>query len=148
MDPKATLEELLTHLGISATITEYPEEDQVMLDIKTDDSSRLIGRSGQTLAELQFLLNRLVFKNDSKVPRIILDVGGYRRQIRELLTKRANDAAEKVRRWGDIVEMEPMNAYDRRIVHQTLKDDPDVETHSVEVDGSDKKVVLIRPRRH
>jgi spoIIIJ-associated protein len=148
MDPKATLHELLTHLGISATITEYPEDDQVMLDIQTDDSSRLIGRSGQTLAELQFLLNRLVFKNDSKVPRIILDVGGYRRQIRDLLTKRANEAAEKVRRWGDIVEMEPMNAYDRRIVHQTLKDDPDVETHSVEVDGSDKKVVLIRPRRH
>ena len=41
-----------------------------------------------------------------------------------------------------------MNAYDRRIIHQALKDDPDVETHSVEVDGSEKKVVLIRPRRH
>ena len=148
MDPKATLEELLRHLGIPATITEQPSEDQVMLDIETEEPARLIGRSGQTLAELQFLLNRLVFKNDSKVPRIILDVGGYRRQIRELLSKRAIEAAEKVRRWGDIVELEPMNAYDRRIVHQALKDDPDVETHSVEVDGSEKKVVLIRPRRN
>ena len=62
--------------------------------------------------------------------------------------KRAKEAAEKVRRWGDIIELEPMNAYDRRIVHQALKDDPDVETHSVEIDGSDKKVILLRPRRN
>ena len=81
------------------------------------------------------------------MPHIILDVGGYRQQAREQLVKRAKEAAEKVRRWGDITELEPMNAFDRRVVHQTLKEDPDVETHSVEVEGSDKKVILIRPRR-
>jgi spoIIIJ-associated protein len=67
-------------------------------------------------------------------------------QAREVLIKKAKDAAEKVRRWGDAVELEPMGAFDRRIVHQALRDDPDVETHSVEVDGTDKKALILRPR--
>lgn len=147
MDSKATLAELLTHLGFTATITESAVDDQILLDIQTEDPGRLIGRSGQTLGDLQFVMNRLIFKGDTKIPRIILDVGGYRQQAREQLVKHAQEAAEKVRRWGDVVELEPMNAFDRRIVHQALKEDPDIETHSVEVDGSEKKVILIRPKR-
>jgi spoIIIJ-associated protein len=61
--------------------------------------------------------------------------------------KKAREAAEKVKRWGDVVELEPLNAFDRRIVHNALKDDPAVETHSVEVDGTNKKAILLRPRR-
>jgi spoIIIJ-associated protein len=73
-------------------------------------------------------------------------VGGYRAQAREALVKRAQDAAEKVRRWGDVVELEPLSAFDRRIVHQALKDDPGVETKSVEVEGTEKKAILLRPK--
>ncbi len=78
----------------------------------------------------------------------MLDVGGYRSQARDILIKKAKDAAEKVRRWGDAVELEPLNAYDRRTVHQALKDDPDIDTQSVEVDGTEKKVLLLRPKKH
>ena len=148
MNAKETLEQLLTHLGFQAAVKELVVEGQQVLDIETDDPGRLIGRQGQTLTDLQYLLNRLVTHNDDPASRVLLDVGGYRQQAREQLTTRAKEAAEKVRRWGDIIELEPMNAYDRRIVHQALKDDPDVETHSVEIDGSDKKVILLRPRRH
>jgi len=77
----------------------------------------------------------------------MLDVGGYRAQAREVLVKKAQEAAEKVRRWGDAVEMEPLNAFDRRIVHHALRDDPDVESHSVEVEGTEKKVLILRPKR-
>jgi len=77
----------------------------------------------------------------------MIDVGGYRAQTRDALVKRANEAAEKVRRWGDVVELEPMNAYDRRIIHSALRDDPTVETHSVEVEGTEKKAILLRPKR-
>ena len=147
MDPKATLEQLLQHMGFTATVVSREVEDQILLDIESEDPGRLIGRAGQTLGDLQFMVNRLVFKGDTTVPHILLDVGGYRQQAKEQLVKRAKEAAEKVRRWGDITELEPMNAFDRRVVHQTLKEDPDVETHSVEVEGSDKKVILIRPRR-
>ena len=115
--------------------------------MKTEDSGRLIGRQGQTLADLQYLLNRMVFQQDSTCPKVTVDIGGYRTQAREALVKKAKEAAEKVRRWGDIVELEPLNAFDRRIVHNALKDDLGVETHSVEVEGTDKKAVLLRPRR-
>ena len=145
--PKATLEQLLQHLGFTATVTERVERDTVLLDVQVEDSGRLIGRQGQVLADLQYLANRLLFHHDQTAPRVTVDIGGYRAQAGEALVKRAREAAEKVRRLGDIVELEPMNAYDRRIVHGVLKDDPQVESHSVEVEGTDKKAILLRPKR-
>ena len=144
--PKEILETILTSLGFSATVEEHKLEEGVLLDVKTDDAGRLIGRQGQTLSDLQYITNRLLFQQDATAPKVMVDVGGYRAQAREALVKKAKDAAEKVRRWGDTVELEPMTAFDRRVVHQALKDDPDVETHSAEVDGTDKKAILLRPR--
>ena len=145
--PKETLEKILGSLGFEAGVEEQTMDDGILLDVKTDDAGRLIGRQGQTLADLQYITNRLLFHQDPAAPKVMVDVGGYRSQARESLVKRARDAAEKVRRWGDVVELEPMNAFDRRVVHQALKDDPDVETQSVEVDGTDKKALLLRPRK-
>ena len=144
---KAILEELLRHLGFEATVEEQDFDGSVLLDVKTEDSGRLIGRQGQTLADLQYLLNRMLFQNDTDAPKVTVDVGGYRVQAREALVKKAQTAADKVRRWGDVVELEPMNAFDRRIVHNALKDDPNVETHSIEVEGTNKKAILLRPKR-
>lgn len=145
--PKEILEKILGSLGFPATVEEQKIGDDLMLDVKTDESGRLIGRQGQTLADLQYIVNRILFQQDQNAPKVMLDVGGYRSQAREALIKKAKEAAEKVRRWGDAVELEPLNAYDRRIVHQTLRDDPDIETHSVEVDGTDKKALILRPKR-
>lgn len=145
--PKATLEKILESLGFSATVEEHTLEDGVLLNVKTDDPGRLIGRQGQTLADLQYVTNRLLFQQDRTAPKVMVDVGGYRAQARDVLVKKAKDAAEKVRRWGDVVELEPMSAFDRRVVHQALKDDPQIETHSVEVEGTDKKAILLRPRQ-
>jgi len=144
--PKATLEKILELLGFPATVEEHTLEDGILLDVKTDDSGRLIGRQGQTLADLQYITNRLLFQQDPSAPKAMVDVGGYRAQARDALVKKAKDAAEKVRRWGDVVELEPLSAFDRRIIHQALKDDPSVETHSVEVEGTEKKAILLRPR--
>ena len=145
-DSKAILQQMLDHLGFNATVEEHHMEDGVLLDVKTEDSGRLIGRQGQTLADLQYLTNRLLFQQDPSAPKIMVDVSGYRAQAREALVKKAREAAEKVRRWGDVVELEPLNAFDRRIIHQALKDDPHIETHSVEVEGTDKKAILLRPK--
>jgi spoIIIJ-associated protein len=143
---KATLEKLLQLLGFPATVEEHTLEEGLLLDVKTDDPGRLIGRQGQTLSDLQYITNRLLFQQDPNAPKVMVDVGGYRSQARESLVKKAKDAAEKVRRWGDVVELEPLSAFDRRIVHQALKDDPDIETHSVEVEGTEKKAILLRPK--
>ena len=145
-EPRATLQRILELLGFSTTVEEHHLEDGLLLDVKTDDSGRLIGRQGQTLSDLQYITNRMLFQQDPSVPKITVDICGYRAQAREALVKKAKDAAEKVRRWGDVVELEPLNAFDRRIIHQALKNDPGVETHSVEVEGTDKKAILLRPK--
>jgi len=147
-EPKTILTDLLKHMGFEPTIAEQKLDDGgLFLDVQCADSNRLIGRHGQILGDLQYLSNRICFNADPEAPRITVDVGGYRAQAREVLIKRAKDAADKVRKWGDIVELEPMNAYDRRVVHQALRDDPDIETQSVEVEGTDKKAMLLRPKR-
>jgi spoIIIJ-associated protein len=145
--PKETLEKILQLLGFDAAVEEHTLEDGILLDVKTEESGRLIGRQGQTLSDLQYIANRLLFQQDATAPKVMVDVGGYRAQAREALVKKAKDAAEKVRRWGDVVELEPLSAFDRRIIHQALKDDPNVETHSVEVEGTDKKAILLRPKQ-
>jgi spoIIIJ-associated protein len=145
--PKDTLQKLLELLGFPATVEEQKLDDGMLLEVKTEDSGRLIGRQGQTLSDLQYITNRLLFQQDQGAPKVMVDVGGYRSQAREALIKKAKEAAEKVRRWGDVVEMEPLSAFDRRIVHNAIKDDPDIETHSVEVEGTDKKVILFRTKR-
>ena len=145
-DPRATLQQLLELLGFVTTVEEHRLEDGLLLDVKTEDSGRLIGRQGQTLSDLQYITNRMLFHQDPTVPKVTVDVGNYRAQARDALVKKAKDAAEKVRRWGDVVELEPLSAFDRRIIHQALKDDPAIETHSVEVEGTDKKAILLRPK--
>jgi spoIIIJ-associated protein len=145
--PKEVLEKILALLDIPATVEAQKLDDIFLLDVKTEESGRLIGRQGQTLADLQYITNRILFQKDAGSPKVMVDVGGYRAQAREALVKKAQDAAEKVRRWGEPVELEPLGSFDRRIIHHAFKDDPDVETHSIEVDGNDKKVLLLRPRR-
>ncbi|MGB9602053.1 MAG: protein jag [Verrucomicrobiia bacterium] len=144
--PKEVLEKILTSLGFNATIEEKQTEDGLLLDVQSEDAGRLIGRQGQTLSELQYLVNRILFKQNVEAPKVIIDVAGYRAQAREALIRKAKEAAEKVRKWGDVVELEPMNAFDRRIIHNALKDDPTVETYSVEVEGTTKKAILLKPR--
>lgn len=144
--PQEVVEKILALLEFPATVEEHQLADGLLLDIKTEESGRLIGRQGQTLADLQYLANRILFQQDPSVPKVTVDVGGYRLQAREALLKRAQEAADKVRRWGEPVELEALGSFDRRIIHHAFKNDPDVETHSVEVDGTERKVLLLRPR--
>ena len=143
--PTETLLKLLHLLGFEAKVEEHLE-DGLLLDVIAEDSGRLIGRQGQTLADLQYILNRILFQQDLSAPKVTVDVGGYRLEARDALIKKAHEAAEKVRRWGDVVELEPLSAFDRRIVHHALKDDPDITTQSVEVDGTNKKAMVLRLR--
>jgi spoIIIJ-associated protein len=145
--PKEVLEKILALLDFPATVEEHKLDDDLLLDVKMEDTGRLIGRQGQTLADLQYITNRILFQQDATSPKVIVDVGGYRLQAREALVKKAQAAADKVRRWGEPVELEALGSFDRRIVHHAFKDDPDVETQSVEVDGTDRKMLLLRPRR-
>src|SRR5437879_4505159 len=94
--PKEVLTKVLASLGFESVVEEQQMEDGLVLDVKTEDSGRLIGRQGQTLADLQYITNRLLFQQDTSAPKVTVDVGGYRSQAREALVKKAKDAAEKV----------------------------------------------------
>jgi spoIIIJ-associated protein len=146
--PKVTLEKMLELMGFTVTVDERPFDDGLLLDIKTDDPGRLIGRQGRTLSDLQYVLSRLCHTQDPASPKLTVDVGGYRTAAHDAIVKLALETAERVRRGGDIMELEPMNSYERRLVHQALREDPDIETQSVEVEGTDKKAILLRPKRH
>ncbi|MBO34920.1 MAG: single-stranded DNA-binding protein [Verrucomicrobiales bacterium] len=144
-DPKDILQNMLDRLGFEVTIEEKETEKGSCLNVETGDPGRLIGRQGRTLADLQYLTNRINFQNDKEAPKVTVDVGNYRGESTDGLAKKAKEAAAKARRWGDIVELSPMNAYDRRIVHQALKEEEGVTTESIEVDGTSDKAVIIRP---
>lgn len=145
---KDILENMLTRLGFDAAVEETPMDSGSLLNVKTeDDPGRLIGRQGRTLSDLQYLTNRLLIVQDKEAPKVTVDVGNYRTESRDGLIEKAKAAAEKARRWGEVVELDPLNAFDRRVVHQTLRDVEDVSTESIEVEGTANKVILIRPVR-
>ena len=146
--PKSILENLLSRLGFNATVEETPMDDGSLLNVNTeDDPGRLIGRQGRTLSDLQYLTNRLLIVQDKEAPKVTVDVGNYRTENRESVIKKANEAADKARRWGEVVEMEPMTAFDRRTVHQALAEAEGITTESIEVDGTTNKVVLVRLKK-
>ena len=145
--PKSILENMLNHLGFDASVEETALDSGSLLNVKTeDDPGRLIGRQGRTLSDLQYLTNRLLIVQDHEAPKVTVDVGNYRTENREELVQKAKAAAEKARRWGEVVEMEPMNAFDRRVVHQALEEAEDVTTESIEVEDTNRKMILVRPK--
>lgn len=146
-EPKELIKEVLGHMGFEAEVEEQDIAGEHLFNIKTEDAGRLIGRQGNTLADLQYLVNRILFRDNPDAPKLTLDVGGYRGAAREALVKKATDAAEKAKKRGDVVELEPMNSFDRWVVHNTLKEVDGIETSSVEVEGTSRKAILVRPGR-
>jgi spoIIIJ-associated protein len=152
---KAVLETLLAQMGMVASVTPQTKPPVgggegapgvIALDVKGDDLGILIGRRGQTLASLQHIV-RLIVANQAKarVP-IVIDVEGYKERRYGALQALALRMAEQVKARKRPFALEPMPAYERRIIHLTLADDPDVTTESVG-EGETRKVV-IAPRSH
>ncbi len=163
-----TLGMMLDYLGLDADLHAEEEPDALVIQITSSNTGRIIGRKGQTLESLQLLLNRIVFRGEDDGPRLVLDVDGYARQgngrgeggerrrregrggagdegsaeeRKAILVQQAMDAAKEVKRWGDPIALPKMNSHDRRIIHVTLQNDPEIETNS-EGEGAMKKVVV------
>jgi len=118
---------------------------QSVLDVDGEDLGLLIGRRGQTLASLQYLLNLILAKQLGKRVAFGVDVDGYRRRREEALISLAKRSASRVRSTGRSVTLEPMPPNERRIVHITLADDPAVIT--VSIGEGDARKVAITPAR-
>lgn len=112
-----------------------------VIDISGDDLGALIGRRGETLLNLQYLVNLIIARRYPNEGGVTIDIEHYRHRRAEQIVDLTTRMAERVRENGSPITLEPMSAADRRIVHLTLADDPELETHSTG-DGEDRKVVI------
>lgn len=145
MSPKELLDTLLGYLGFVVEIEEQQSEaGNLTLQIYTEESKRLIGRNGETLDALQFLLNRLLQVKDKDAPKVIVDCEMYKSMREDRIVQRVRDLAERVRATGRSLQLEPMNSYERRLVHNAFKDDPDVATWSPNDSARIKQITLIK----
>ena len=143
-NPKYVLEMILGYLGFVFEVEERKTDMGLVLDIKTREPGRLIGREGHTLDNLQHLVNILTHPEDVE-GRVIVDVDGYRASQQRELIQRVKRAARRVVETGKPILLEPMNSFDRRQVHQMFKDDPKVMSCSPEGNSRYKRIEL-RPR--
>ncbi|MBR0179184.1 MAG: KH domain-containing protein [Firmicutes bacterium] len=129
-DARAFLDPIFAKLGVAPEITPEVKEGILWLTVSGDDLGILIGRRGETLNSLQYLVNLAVNKRRHEHARLVLDVEGYREGREETLTALARKMAEKAVRSGRRVELEPMNPHERRVVHIALQEDKRVDTVS------------------
>ncbi len=135
------LGELFEKMGIDAEL-EFAEEDELLkINVVTKSSGMIIGRRGETLDSLQFLTGLVVNRNNTTYRKIIIDTENYRKKREETLEELANRIAAKVEKSGRNKTLEPMNPYERRIIHSTLQKNKNVETFSVGEEPNRKVVI-------
>jgi spoIIIJ-associated protein len=138
---RAVLERVLDELEISADVEIEEDEESITGRIEGEDLGLLIGRHGQTIDALQLLCYRAAFRGSSERKRVTVDAAGYREKRREILCRQADSAAERALRSGNPVDLDPMSAQERRVVHGHLKERSGIETYS-EGDEPDRRVVV------
>lgn len=145
IDPaQAILEDILRLLEFQdAQVESTVADGQIYFQIITSEAGRLIGRTAQSLDAVQFLLNRLLSRKFDDFPYCVVDTQEYRAQRREKLLADTQQALDHVRQTGQSWRMPLLNSMDRRLVHQALKDCPDIETYSEDEEPDGRKRVVI-----
>ena len=146
----ATLEELLSKMEVSAQVKVMRSHDDQenapwVLQIHGRDLGTLIGRRGETLAALQYIARLIASRELQRRANIVIDVEGYKARREKMLRRLAKRMADQAIQTGRTVALEPMPAYERRIVHLALRDNQEVTTESTG-EGDHRKVTII-PRR-
>ena len=139
------VKDTLKAMDMDVEITSSIDKDGALyVDMKGENMGILIGKRGQTLDSLQYLANRVANKHQSGYARVKLDTENYRARREETLKHLAKNIAHKVKRNRRPVILEPMNPYERRIIHSTLQSDPYVTTHSEGEEPYRKVVVTLK----
>jgi spoIIIJ-associated protein len=134
LEPAEALQELLEEiadaLGLEAGIDVEEAAGVLSGNLSGDDVGLFIGRHGQTIDAVQHLAQRIVFPDGPAPVRVLVDANGYRERREAALRADADDAADDALRLGEPVELDPLPPFERRIVHEYLRERGDVETHS------------------
>ena len=140
-DPKEFLDNVFKAMNMSVNIDVVKEGNEINIELSGDDMGVLIGKRGQTLDSLQYLTSLVVNKGTSEYIRVKVDTEDYRKRRKETLENLAKNLAYKVKRTKKSVSLEPMNPYERRVIHSALQNDKYVSTHS-EGEEPYRKVVI------
>ena len=136
------LEEVTEKMGLNLNITAAMNEDSIYVDIEGKDSGTIIGKRGQTLDALQYLTSLVVNKGEGRnYTRVVVDAENYRAKREKTLEQLAERLANKVTRTKRSVRLEPMNPYERKVIHATLQSNPHVTTRS-EGDEPYRRVII------
>ncbi|MBN2186738.1 MAG: protein jag [Dehalococcoidia bacterium] len=135
------LDTLLRLMGVTGSVEVLSEEVPIALNIEGDDLSILIGRRGRTLASLEYIVKLIVAGKLKTWLPLSVDIAEYKKRRRESLQRLALHIAEQVKLRRHAITLEPMPPGERRILHLTLADNPDVTTHSID-EGENRKVVI------
>lgn len=139
------LSDVCAAMEVDVNVSVKEDGEYLHADINGNEAGILIGHHGQTLDAMQYLLNLVASKVEDEGQRVVLDVEGYRKRREETLVRLATRLAERVRRNGEPMVLEPMSAHERRVIHLALQDDPYVVTGS---EGEDPfRRVVIQPKR-
>jgi spoIIIJ-associated protein len=138
------LQGVLERMGITADIDVNESDDKIVLEIQTADTEQVIGRKGQVVDALQHLVSKVVYRERAgeKGKPIIVDAGGYRAQHIERLQQLAARTGEKALATQRIVELAPMSAHDRRIVHMAIAEMAGLSSRS-EGEGDDRHILVV-----
>lgn len=146
-DIKSLIKDLLKAMEIEAEIVVERKEDAIYINLAGENLGLLIGRRGDTLDALQYLLNLAINKNAEKRIRLVVDVENYRQRREETLIRLARRLSEKVRRTGSRVVLEPMSPQERRIIHTALQGENRIYTYSEGEEPFRKVVIAPKERR-
>ncbi len=135
------LENILGLLSLEGSFEVNEKEDGVFVTIDTEDAGKLIGRNGETLSALQLIVNQILSKQTEEFKRVIIDVSNWRQGKEEELAHKARSWAEQVKEDGKPLELEPMPAWQRRIVHMTIQETEGVSSESIG-EGPDRHLVI------
>ena len=143
------LVDVLKTMGMEVKLTSSIDEDgSLSIDMEGENMGILIGKRGQTLDSLQYLTNRVANKMQEGYVRVKLDTENYRQRRKETLENLAKNIAHKVKRTKKSVSLEPMNPYERRIIHSALQGDKYVSTHSEGEEPYRRVVVTLNRKQH
>lgn len=141
----ALVRSVLAAMGLEGEVRVTENEEEVKIDIAGEKLGALIGRRGETLNAFQYLVGLAVNRGEAGKKRVVIDVGGYRQRRDETLRALALKLAERVRRRGRRIVLEPMSPHERRIIHMTLRGQEDIYTFS---EGEEPfRKVVISPRK-
>lgn len=135
---------LLGYLGFVVHLEDTGTDENPSFQIFTEDSDLLIGWNGERLEDIQYLVNRLVQTRVPHAPRVRIDIAHYRAMKEDQMLEHVRQLADRVRRTGRPVKLPPMNSYQRRLVHNAYKEDPDLKTWSPEDRSRLKRITLLK----